>query len=279
MSALPRRPAARWRLLGALLAALLTALYLAYAETAGPTHGGSVPGLAYGFLAALLVLVLLFFGVRKRWYRSRWGTLEGWLQAHLYLGIVALVAALFHAGFRFHDRLAVAALVTLVLVVATGIVGAILYGTVPRLLTEVQSNLSGEDTSRELNRLTRAMARLARGRSPAFEGIHRAILAQSLPRRAAGLRVLFTAPGRGAEVAAQGAWTGRLREVPAGEEEALRELLVLSRQHKELHRRLAYQERYQNLLTAWLYLHVPLSVALLVLVAAHVLAAVYYGAL
>jgi len=41
--------------------------------------------------------------------------------------------------------------------------------------------------------------------------------------------------------------------------------------------RLIAQQRYRNLLGAWLYLHVPLSIALLALVAAHLAAVFYYA--
>ena len=68
-----------------------------------------------------------------------------------------------------------------------------------------------------------------------------------------------------------------LTRVPAEEQEELRQLLVLSRQRSELLQRLIAQQRYRNLLGAWLYIHVPLSIALLVLVAAHLVAVFYYA--
>ena len=49
-------------------------------------------------------------------------------------------------------------------------------------------------------------------------------------------------------------------------------------QHRELHLRLRYQQRYKNLLESWLYLHLPLSIVLLLLIAVHVAAAFYFGA-
>jgi len=68
-----------------------------------------------------------------------------------------------------------------------------------------------------------------------------------------------------------------LTRVPPAEQEDLRQLLVLSRQRSELLERLVAQQRYRNLLGAWLYLHVPLSIALLALVAAHLAAVFYYA--
>jgi hypothetical protein len=65
--------------------------------------------------------------------------------------------------------------------------------------------------------------------------------------------------------------------VPAVEQDELRQLLVLSRQRGELLERLVAQQHFRNLLAAWLYIHVPLSIALVVLVGAHVAAVFYFA--
>lgn len=270
-----------WRWIAAILLALLVASYWWLARAAGSTHGGSAWGIAYGVTASALVLLLVAFGWRKRAYRSKVGTLEGWLQAHVYLGVLVLVVVLLHTGFRFEDRVAVAAFVVMGVVVLSGLVGTAFYTVYPRLLTEVQSDLSPADTSERLNRLTASMARLASGRSRAFEGVYRDVVARSTPRGLAGWRLtLGRMPGGGRRgVEAMGnRWTGLLARVPPEEQEPLRQLLMLARQQQELHLRLAYQERYKNLLDVWLWVHVPLSVVLLILIAAHVIAAFYFGA-
>jgi len=56
----------------------------------------------------------------------------------------------------------------------------------------------------------------------------------------------------------------------------LQQLLVLSRQRRELVLALVQQQRYRNLLAAWLLVHVPLSFALLVVLAAHLWGALRY---
>src|SRR5256885_3406594 len=43
------------------------------------------------------------------------------------------------------------------------------------------------------------------------------------------------------------------------EQEEIRQLLVVSRQRKELLIRLIYQQRYKNVLESWLYIHIPRS--------------------
>lgn len=285
-----RRPrqSVRWRRIALVLALGLTAVYGWSARREFP-HGGSPAGLALGILAAALVVLLLFYGVRKRRYRSRLGTMEGWLQAHIYLGLLALVAAIYHTGFNFQDRMAVATLAVLAAVVASGVAGAGLYAVVPRLMTDVESNLTAGEISDRLNQLADSMARLAAGRSGPFRRIFELVLAESLPKPLAGWRVLFgrgstrKAVRRGGAAAAAGAadrgWETLLGRVEAGERDDLERLLVLSRQHKELHQRLVAQQRYKNLLEGWLYLHLPLSIALVVLLAAHIAAALYFAPL
>jgi predicted ferric reductase len=87
-----------------------SASYVYYARREFP-HGGSKIGLGYGIAGTALILLLAFFGIRKRWYRSRFGTLEQWMQSHIYLGLLVLVILLFHTGGRFNDKIAVTTLI------------------------------------------------------------------------------------------------------------------------------------------------------------------------
>jgi hypothetical protein len=271
----------RWRLRALVLLVALAALY-GWAAAGGFAHGGSAFGLTLGFAAFGLILLLTAYGVRKRRYKSTLGRLEGWLQSHVWLGLVSVFVVLFHAGFRFADRVAVAALVALVLVVATGLAGALLYTTVPRRLTGIASDLTPEAASERLNQLAASMARLAAGRSATFQRLAGAVLAEARPGAFAGWRIVFRPGAARAARAAGGegpAWEALLARVDRAEQEDLRRLLVLSRQHKELHLRLVAQRRYQNLLDAWLWLHLPLTAALLALAVAHGVAALYYRGL
>src|SRR5687768_14015481 len=133
-----------WRPIFVILLIATSAHYVHYSRTEFP-HGGSKTGIAYGIAGSALILLLAFFGIRKRWYRSTFGTLEQWLQSHIYLGVLVLVILIFHTGMRFNDKVAVTTLILVIIVVASGVFGAILYVTVPRLLTEVESNLTIED--------------------------------------------------------------------------------------------------------------------------------------
>jgi hypothetical protein len=238
-------------------------------------HGGSRLGLTYGTIGYALILLLAFFGIRKRWYRSRFGTLEQWLQSHIYLGILALVILLFHTGGRFNDKVAVATLILVGIVVLSGIFGAVLYVTIPRLLTEVESELTVAEISEQLNQLAKQMARIASGHSEPFQRIYNQLLSESMPGWMGGWGLLVSRLARKKGKVATDL-PQMLALVPKEEEVELRQMLVVSRQRKELLIRMLFQQRYKNVLEAWLYIHVPFTIALLVFAAVHIAAAFFY---
>ena len=109
----------------------LSLLALAAAPVAGHAADPLVPlsgvydtrilltlGITLGIASLFLIVLLILFGWRKRAYKSNFGTLDGWLQAHLYFGIVALPLVLLHGAFLFRDTLATAAFVVLALLVS-----------------------------------------------------------------------------------------------------------------------------------------------------------------
>src|ERR1041385_1939316 len=259
-----------WRRIFLVLLIAVVVTYFYYAKKEYP-HGGSTLGLTYGTIGYALILLLAFFGIRKRWYRSRFGTLEQWLQSHIYLGILAMVILLFHTGGRFNDKIAVATLILVAIVVGSGIVGAILYVTIPRLLTEVESELTADEISDQLNQLAKQMARIASGRSEAFQRIYNSLIAESMPGWLGGWRLLVSRLAR-KKATKQSDLSAMLSLVPRDEETELRQLLVVSRQRKELLIRLLFQQRYKNILEAWLYVHVPFTIALLVFAIVHIAA-------
>jgi len=237
--------------------------------------GDSAVGQIYGVIGTALILLEIFFGIRKRWYRAWLGSLEKWLQSHIYLGLLVIVILALHSGGRFHDRVAVIAFVMAAVVVASGIVGATLYKTVPRMLTESESGLVPEQVSEELNRLAKVMARISSERSEPFQRVYEEVMRESEPGTLAGLRLLWS--GRRQSIESAGVWPVLVARVPRVEEEDLRQVLILSRQRKELLLRLRQHQRYRNFLEAWLYVHVPFTLALIAFVATHIAAVFYYG--
>lgn len=266
----------RWRAITFVLALVLVASYIWHANDSTYTHGGSSWGLAYGYLAAGLIFLLVLFSVRKRAHRSRLGTLENWAQSHSYLGLLVVIVVLAHSGFRFQDRLAVAALLVMIAVSVTGVVGAVLYTLVPRILTTIGTEPAVPEIAEQLNQLHRSMSRIGRDASQELHAVYLHTTQQIRPIRLAGWRILSrmkTSQGEDAKLRAL------LRQVDGSEQVALQRMLVLARQHGELRRLLVAQQRYRNLLQVWLYLHVPLTAALVALVVAHALSAYYFTGL
>jgi len=264
-----------WRRIFLILLIAVVAVYFYNSSKEFP-HGGSPLGLTYGTIGYALILLLAFFGIRKRWYRSRFGTLEQWLQSHIYLGILALVILLFHTGGRFNDKIAVTTLILVAIVVASGIVGAVLYVTIPRLLTEVESELTVDEISEQLNQLAKQMARIASGRSEPFQRIYNQLIGESVPGWLGGWGLLVSRLGRKTTKGKFNELPQLLALVPQQEEPELRQMLVVSRQRKELLIRMLFQQRYKNILEAWLYIHVPFTIALLVFALVHIAAAFFY---
>ena len=111
----------------ALLISLLSAVaYVVYRPPQG-SYGGSWVGYTLGTIGALLILMLLWFGVRKRRYRSNVGQVQGWLSAHVYLGTSLIVIVTLHAGFEVGWNVHTLAYVLMLLVIASGMIGAYAY--------------------------------------------------------------------------------------------------------------------------------------------------------
>ena len=267
----------RWRRWSYLTVALLTISYFIL-HTAGPMHGGSPVGLLYGTLGLCLIVVLMYFGVRKRSYRSSWGSVESWLHAHIYLGLVAVAVVLLHSGFRFHNVVAFAAFVLFLSVSLSGVWGAALYTSVPPKLSLGNEHLTTLEMSEQINDLGGSMARLATAKSDSFREICTDLLKAEQPQYLAGWRCLsrrFLEKRLAQDPA--GAFDRYVGRVAKEEQQDLTQLLALAHQRNDLHDSLIRRQRYINLMQAWLYLHVPLSFAMLVAITAHVLGFFYYG--
>ena len=263
----------RWRRLAWLATFALIVSYGVYSWRSDFTHGGSWMGQFYGYLAAGLIALLIYYSVRKRSYKSKLGSLENWAQSHAYLGLLVVLVVFLHTGFRFQDRLAVSAFIVMGVVSLSGLVGVIFYTSLPRVLTAVGTEPSSQALAQDLEQSRLRMERLGRDRSPAFLEVLRQLDQMERPMAFAGWRVLgrHGLPKRDDRKLKQ-----LLGSVPAQEQAELKRLLVQARQIGELHRQLAAQQRYRNLLKVWLYVHIPMTVALVVLVVAHIFVAYYF---
>ena len=79
-----------------------------------------------------------------------------------------------------------------------------------------------------------------------------------------------------AKLESAGVTSDLLALVGRDEQDDLRQMLVLSRQRREILLRLVYQQRYKNIMEAWLYIHVPMTFALLAALTAHIVSVFFF---
>jgi hypothetical protein len=117
--------------------AAATAIYIPYALGApqGP-RGGSALGLAFGIAGSALMVFAGLLSARKQVPVWRVGRAQTWLRGHVWLGLLSLPLILFHAGFHFGGALTTVLMSLFLFVVVSGIFGAILQNSLPRMMTE-----------------------------------------------------------------------------------------------------------------------------------------------
>lgn len=295
---------ARFRYLK-LAAALVVLSMLAYAvhEPPVPAYGGTWLGYTLGTLGALIIVLLLWFGVRKRQYRSTAGTLAGWLSAHVYLGGALLVIATLHTGFHFGWNVHTLAFVLMALVIVSGIYGVYAYVRYPEHLTSNRDGMLAETMLSDVSDLDREILALADKLGPRMHEITlRSVesttiggsawrqLTRSTPQRQALTRVeetLNALEQQGKEEAAvldeekqqstMMFMADRLSSARGQVQvEDVRQLLDLISRKKALVQQLERDVQFHALLSIWLYVHVPLSIGLLAALLVHVVSVFFY---
>jgi len=263
----------------AIVAALVCIAGYLLSSAQTPAYGGTLLGLSYGILGFLAILVLLSYGMRKRSYWSTPGTLQAWLSNHIYLGLFVLLLVLLHSGFQFGLNIHSFALLLLVLVIGSGVVGAYAYLTLPQRFSGLGPEVVAhgkESIQQELQQVTRDMLSQCAGKSPTLVRICEREIQHGLPGPFAGWRILLQQPLSPSATLTLQEFQTYLEQIPAAEQTTLQRLAALAARKREIEYRLVSQMRLQNLLEAWLYIHVPMSIMMLVAVLIHIATVLYY---
>lgn len=272
---------------------LCAAAVLAYAlqDPQEPPNGGTALGYTLGTLGALLIVWLAWFGVRKRQYSSTAGTVQGWLSAHVYLGLALILVVLLHSGFQFGINVHTLALVLMILVVLSGIFGVYMYIKYPLRLNENRQGAGRSDLVDQIDDIDRRAKRVAGGLPRGYgelihSGINRTVVGGSAWAMIAGRDnsqvVLPTGDdytvvaNPGQEAALDWLAEQQSRSMDAETAAKMTELSGLLRNKRKLLERLREDIRLQAMLEVWLYIHVPLSVGLLAAVVVHIITVFLY---
>lgn len=267
---------ARYRvafLLGAVLAISLPAFIWWIAIQSGllpPASGSTSLGLVLGIVAAGIIAFEMLLWARKRLRRLRLGSAKRWMFWHVWLGIACLPISVAHSGFRLGGTLPAAVLLLCMSVVVSGIWGLILQQVLPRRLldefpdetieTEIDNVISAELD--ETEQLVESIA--TSETDPLREFYTLAVVPYLVKGQSSGSPVASAA--RAAVAFAD--WEARQPNA--------RDVLRRLREVCDRRRRYDRQARLHWWLHSWLCVHVPLSVALCVLLAVHIITALKY---
>ena len=124
-----------WMIVTIAALAVSTFLYIVYAvqSPAGP-RGGSALGLTFGIIGYALMLYAGMLGARKKVPVWRIGRTQTWMRGHIWLGTLSLLLILFHGGFHFRGPLTTLLMWLFFIVIGSGWIGALIQHFVPRMM-------------------------------------------------------------------------------------------------------------------------------------------------
>ncbi len=252
-----------------------------------PPNGGSWQGYTLGGISAGLIIWLSLLGIRKRSYRSRLGTVQGWTSAHVYLGTGLIIIATLHCAFQFGPNVHTLLYVLMAGVIISGFFGLYVYLTYPRRLARVRSGRRRKEWLTELNRVDARIRDLAQK----CEARTRAVVESAIDRTSLGGGVIAqlrgadrslvldprqaaTAPkvvsNRDQETVIDHLSSAVPRAGKRDEALVLQELLSVFGRRRTVLARLRKDIRLQAWMQIWLYVHIPLTVAVLAALVVHV---------
>ncbi len=264
----------RWFKVAIATCVLSAAVYL-WHDVAPKPYGGSWLGYTLGSIGAALILWLLYYGVRKRRYRSTSGTVQGWLSAHVYLGAALVVIVTLHTGFELGWNVHTLAYVLMLVVVFSGMWGVFVYLRVPRAMTQ---NLGDETLEALLLRIA-DVDREMREKALSLPDRLFVLVDRSVSGGRLGGSLLRLVSGRDPAcptAAAVHAWPSIAKSLKGEASRRDKEVYGLLLQKHQLLERARRDLRHKAVLDLWLYFHVPLAFMLLAALVAHVVSVFIY---
>jgi hypothetical protein len=286
----------KWLVASLIIFGVATIIYVVYAATipAGPS-GGSAIGLGFGVVGSAFMIFAGLLAGRKKVAIWRLGRAQTWMRGHLWLGALSLPMIFFHAGFHFGGTLTTVLMILLIIVVASGIFGAALQHYMPSMMTidvpmetvfeqidHVRSQLLNEaDATVERVCGPLSMENIAFADVVGGQPLATATTPESLiPLRDFYLRqmrpFLLHERLQDRPLATREKAVGifeRLRTLlPDTAHETIKSLEAICEEERQLR----LQTRMHHWLHGWLMLHVPLSLALLLLGCIHAIMSLRY---
>lgn len=256
----------RWLWIALVLSGASIAGYALIDQQPRP-NGGSWYGYTLGTIGLALIVWLSLLGVRKRRINPGAWSLKAWTSAHVYLGLALTVVATLHTGFQIGWNVHTLAYVLMLLVIATGIYGVIVYATLPASLSGNRQEMT---RAQMLDALTATDRQLESAAQPLARAEADLVIA-ALGQPVLGGGALARLTGRYPRCATARA----LHRMGTATEAEARVAGLLERRRDQL-AQIRGALRIRALLEIWLFIHVPLTIALIAALTAHVISVFYY---
>lgn len=232
-------------------------------------NGGTWLGYTLGTIGALLIVWLMWFGVRKRQYANETGNLRGWVSAHIYLGLALSVVATLHTGFQIGWNIHSLAYVLTMATIGTGVWGLSFYLRYPTEMSNVLNRQSPEQIVGQIQTLDREAQKLLKNTTDIVTRIVNASLNQHI----------FSTRGNQRKGTVKDCATEKAVHYLQQEMTRIDGLSDIYGNQVQRLRALKQLRRYYHMrywLELWLSFHVPLSFGLLAALIAHVLSVFIY---
>lgn len=255
----------RWLKVALVLSMVCIVAYFMVDVTPRP-NGGTWLGYTLGTVGAGLIVWLALLGIRKRnMTRGKW-SLKAWTSAHVYLGLSLIVVATLHTGFQFGWNVHTLAYALMMLVILSGVWGIAVYAALPAKLADNRRGMTKQQMLASLDALDRQLESAAQPLGRAEADLVIAALEQDI--FAGGLVTRLS--GRNPRCRTHAAL-----EQMADTAETQKVLSLLRKREAQLDQ-IRRHLRLRAMLEVWLYIHVPVTIALLGALTAHVVSVFYY---
>jgi hypothetical protein len=275
--------------------------------------GSSLPGFTFGVIGGLICLFEFLIWPRKKLRSWRIGKVSTWMRAHIWLGLLAVPLLVLHTGFRWGGPFSTTLMALFLVVIASGVWGLVLQQFLPeKMLKEVpaetifsQIDYVSELMAAEASRLVRSVCNItsdtddsdnysdnghmvvgAVRSTGAIQG--RMVVTSSLLESVPDSKPLydffnehiygFLKNGEMAKSPLQNPARAHsmFNSLRTKLSPAAHEVVTVLEDLCNQRRQIIAQAKIQFWLHSWLWVHLPLSVALIVLMFVHIFVAMKY---
>ena len=227
-------------------------------------------GHVFGVIGFVMMLVPVAYAVRKKVKRFRnAGSMQTWLDVHIFCGVIGPVFVTFHTSFKFGGLISVAYW-SMVAVVSSGFIGRYLFNRLPKTLRSLEAEQA--DVDRRAARLGHELADACVPDSllHAIEAFEERVVPHgevSALALFAGDRALNREAARFRDA------VDHIAEAPAVHDR----VIAIGTERVLLRRRVAYLRRTKQLFDLWHVFHMPLVYIMFAIVVGHVVITLYMG--